>query len=246
MKKYKIIFMVVLVAFLTGCSAEYNIVIKENTVNENIILISENEEDREILNNTEWLISYNHDIFLENASSDGEVIDENVYDTISKNGNVNFTHNFKNEEYKNSTAINECYDSVYFDTISGKKVISTSNVAKCLDNYPKLNSIKVKITVEGEVISNNADNTNGNTYEWNINKENYKNKPIKLTYTTANNQTSSTESINSTSNSSQDNLIKRILSPGSFDISFIIFALIFLIFGIVLIYFYNKTNKKDE
>ena len=34
MKKYKIIFMVVLVAFLTGCSAEYNIVIKENTVNE--------------------------------------------------------------------------------------------------------------------------------------------------------------------------------------------------------------------
>ena len=90
MKKYKMIFMVVLVAFLTGCSAEYNIVIKENTVNENIILISENEEDREILNNTEWLISYNHDIFLENASSDGEVIDENVYDTISKNGNVNF------------------------------------------------------------------------------------------------------------------------------------------------------------
>ena len=76
MKKYKMIFMVVLVAFLTGCSAEYNIVIKENTVNENIILISENEEDREILNNTEWLISYNHDIFLENASSDGEVIDE--------------------------------------------------------------------------------------------------------------------------------------------------------------------------
>ena len=86
----------------------------------------------------------------------------------------------------------------------------------------------------------------GNTYEWNINKENYKNKPIKLTYTTANNQTSSTESTGSTSNSSQDNLIKRILSPGSFDISFIIFALIFLIFGIVLIYFYNKTNKKDE
>ena len=224
--------MVVLVAFLTGCSAEYNIVIKENTVNENIILISENEEDREILNNTEWLISYNHDIFLENASSDGEIIDENVYDTISKNGNVNFTHDFKNEEYKNSTAINECYDSVYLDTISGKKVISTSNVAKCLDNYPKLNSIKVKITVEGKVISNNADNINGNTYEWNINKENYKNKPIKLTYTTA--------------NSSQDNLIKRILSPGSVDISFIIFALIFLIFGIVLIYFYNKTNKKDE
>ena len=154
MKKYKMIFMVVLVAFLTGCSAEYNIVIKENTVNENIILISENEEDREILNNTEWLISYNHDIFLENASSDGEIIDENVYDTISKNGNVNFTHDFKNEEYKNSTAINECYDSVYFDTISGKKVISTSNVAKCLDNYPKLNSIKVKITVEGKVIKN--------------------------------------------------------------------------------------------
>ena len=37
MKKYKMIFMVVLVVFLTGCSAEYNIVIKENTVSKIIL-----------------------------------------------------------------------------------------------------------------------------------------------------------------------------------------------------------------
>ena len=49
-------------------------------------------------------------------------------------------------------------------------IISTAPKAKCFEENPPLTKVKVKITVDRPVISNNADSINGNTYIWNISK----------------------------------------------------------------------------
>ena len=83
-----------------------------------------------------------------------------------------------------------------------------------------VDSVKVNITTELEVLENNADEVNGNTYTWNINNNNYLNKEVNIQLKRSNN--------------SQDNVNYRLL-----------FGIIFCILVIGgLCFFMYRRNKK--
>ena len=103
------------------------------------------------------------------------------YNYNFNNNRLTFSNEFNRDNYQNSTAVSACYKTLSIANYNGNTIISTNNRAECFDAYPSLSSLTINIIVDKKVTSNNADKVNGNTYTWNINRNN-KNKGINLTF----------------------------------------------------------------
>lgn len=172
---------IIMILFLTtGCTCEYNLTITENNYSEKITLKAENTEETKKFNN-KWNIPVDKNDYEIISESDNDNIDvDNTYNYKILNSNLILTYEFLKNNYKTSTAASLCYKKLTFKDYEGTIIISTSNQNNCFDKYPPLTNIKVKIVVDKEVISNNADEVNGKTYIWNITKDNADNKSINL------------------------------------------------------------------
>jgi hypothetical protein len=88
--------------------------------------------------------------------------------------------------YKSYFAVNS-YDffAVYYNDTdeSGKKdliTISTSLKNLAFEKYPELDNLTINIKTNHRVYSNNADSKKDYTYTWNIDRNNYTEKPIQI------------------------------------------------------------------
>ena len=80
--------------------------------------------------------------------------------------------------------VKECFDELNVQNNNGIYLIRTSNKCKLFNSYSLLSQIKIVINTDLEIISNNADYVNGNTYTWIINRSNYTNKSVRFSLTT--------------------------------------------------------------
>ena len=198
--KKRILIMIMILLLTTGCTCEYNLIIDGNTYKEEIILIGETQEEiSEFQNN--WKIPIDKDEYNKIAGFDGQYdTDGNVYKYNLSGNKLDFNYNFNRSQFANSTAVSNCYDKLTVSNYNNTTIISTSSKNNCFNKYLELTNIKVKIKVDREVISNNADNISGNTYIWNITKENASDKSINLVLSNGANEEDKPSSSSSNTN----------------------------------------------
>ena len=79
------------------------------------------------------------------------------------------------------TFLTKCYDNV---SVARRQeiVVSTTKEFKCFDMYPDLEEVKIRIKSMYKAKNNNSDKREGKYYVWVINKDNYMDKPINITF----------------------------------------------------------------
>lgn len=244
MKKGRIFVLLAILILFTGCSATVNFDIG-NTIKQDMTIKLDGGERSsktvyetvfdsvmEVEKTTEMLSEYN----FSNTESYSEL-------SVDKESSIG--------DYQFDNALAMCYDTVLFNNANNMLSISTDDVASCFSNYPMLNELVINLTTDYKVLSNNADEINGNVYTWKINKNNYTNKKIKFSvdYSRDGNRDTSSKTNDTTPvipDNSSDNKDDKVTSTSTFLPILIFVCTIFIIFLIfyIIYYFKNKKNNK--
>lgn len=237
----KIIIILILSLFMTGCSCQYNLAINNNTYKEEIKLIGENTEEITNLNNT-WEIPIDKEEFNRPGDPDSKPSTSNgTYNYNLSNNTLTLSNDFNQNNYRNSSAVSVCYKQLTIQEYNESTIISTSNDVECFERYPTLKSIIINVTVDRPVKSNNADKVSNNTYTWNISKNSK--KAINLVL---DNGSNSSVDNNSNVNNNQDK-IDNNQSNNSSDYTLYIFLIILLILLLIgYLIFDNMKHKSDK
>lgn len=162
---------------LSGCTVDYNIQIDENGMKEtaNFLFDNSSESKKQIneLYKTPLVAYYNMD-------TNGSFY-YNVKKSQKNNNNIlTYTYQFRKDQLKNSPFVEGCYYKRNITIEEKYIVLQTDERVTCLfkDGDQLIDELKVNITTKFDVIEHNADSQKGNTYTWNINENNYTNKPI--------------------------------------------------------------------
>lgn len=181
----RIIIGVLAILLMTGCSAEYNLKIVDDKVEETLEVIETNSNYFDIQDDSgrsfkDYSKKYGETkrIYTNyyNQYSDTECENECfVYDKkyINENNKVGFSlnHSFSLEDYKNSTiasellpGFNSTYDGQYLE-------ISGGTSWNFINGYENLEDITITIETNYKVVKTNGKRV-GNTYSWKIHKGN--------------------------------------------------------------------------
>jgi len=190
--KIKIGLLILFIFIVSGCRAEYNLVISNDGFMETTT-ITTNINDREVYDG-----SYLSDIFLTEMNLDIPVsfrdVNEytgqraNTYEARRiRNGNIvgiELKNNFRLEEIYLSNVIKNCYVGFSLDRNEHVYTIRTDRTARCFRDFNLLSNLTINITLADnyELILSNADQVNDNVYTWVVNRNNFENKPINITY----------------------------------------------------------------
>lgn len=175
----KKVILIIFILLLTGCTANYEVNIKNNKITEKLTLIESN--------------SLNFDKKLESGSTIRKLFDsivnskdqyaELVYEakSINTNDTLGIEYNsIKDKQIENLSALSTCYTDSRISTLNGVVTIETGNNFECYEYYELLDSVRVIINIDNEVLESNEDERQGNSYIWNITKNG--NKNIKFSY----------------------------------------------------------------
>lgn len=172
------IFILFSLLFLTGCTATYNVEIKDNTIKEHLNLVETNKAIFDIPNESGWTLRGLFDSYLSK-----DVYSKADYTIKSLNNNDRLGIDYKNNnlsEIKNLSLLNQCYNDYYVSDTSDIVQISTGENFTCNDYYNNLESFKVVIKTNHKVLSSNATRVEGNKYIWEIGSIDSKN--IEFSY----------------------------------------------------------------
>ena len=165
-KKYLIL---ILVLFLTGCSAEYNLKISNDNFKENISFVVEKQNIQQLTNDGIELDDQLTPFINEKTEA---VMDESKFYKKKVKEDDNFTYvdmkyNYDEIEFGKSSSINLCFEYPELD-FSSNYYIHLQGEFYCLYS----DSIDIKIETNNKVYSNNADEVSGNVYIWHVNENN--------------------------------------------------------------------------
>ena len=166
----KIILLISLVFLLTGCKATYDISFDENKINESIKIYTTNTNIENATKETIDKVSeelYNFEFGYDYYEK------ENYHE--GNNTGYNYTYGFRYNDYNMYTQLHKCYDDFNYQN-GDYLTLSTSDEFTCFNYYPEIEEITINITSKYVITSSNADEINGNTSTWIINKD----KPIEI------------------------------------------------------------------
>lgn len=232
-KKLKIIIACVCL-LLTGCTVEYDLKIEDDTINEKIVI-------------SEKSGSFNEDSFDEIVNNSYSQYNEHGVKrySVTKTKDDDNTKYILKQNYSLRPALyirtfSECFDAyniVYGDETKRTYVIQTSKGFKCMSHeYMIIDSYKINIELNHEVIDSNADSVNNNIYTWNIDKNNAKDKYISITFKKNKQEINPNQNDDDSKKKSSFNIIYVII----IGVGIILIAAIAIIYGMVL---NQKQNK---
>lgn len=180
MKNKLILLFVGVLLLLTGCSANYNIEIYNDTINENIELydnssISADDNKQKIETIFIKYFDSTDMLYMRKFKTFSDEVKNRYYLTEDSS--------YKLDEYQNQLEyFRNCCRSIELSD-DGKYInFRTLGYFKWFEQYEELDSIQIKIKSNHKVKEHNADSTNRYEYIWNIDRYNYKDKipSIKL------------------------------------------------------------------
>lgn len=162
-----------IVILITGCSANYNLKIGNDYIDEQLSLSVPSELAQD-------------DVFKSQTSSKINVyINSNdKYDmsTEEVDGNhiVNYSYKHDIDKFGKSNFIVKCFSKSNVSESDNTIRFETENGFNCirLEDDAYLNEVKINITTDLSVSENNADEVKGKTYTWVFNEDNYENKQV--------------------------------------------------------------------
>lgn len=248
MNKIKLLYCIILSIFLVGCTANYNVNIKEDTVEETVEF---DEKDSSKWNSRIFTyndMTYRMSVDNEMAWPTNSIYQQagNPYEPVKMDGieyyekelinnstslGIKYNYTFSFDDYNNSNAAKTCFKNFSFG--NGKTIIDiyAKDATQCFYNRPLLDKININLTSEKyKVISHNADSIKDGKYTWEINSKNASKKEIKMTLTKDENYVENKNSIEKSS---------------SFAIVVVIVIFIVIVGGIILyLYVKNKNSSK--
>ena len=231
----KILFVLISIFILTGCEATYTINIDDN-YNEVINVTSSNPQQLSNITNYKF---YNPAFYDEtNISDEGEKLSGVEYYKYDYDAN-GITASYKfGKNYSRSAAVKYCMPSL---TITDDEIVTVRSTVdfNCFKYEPELDKVTVNIITKNEVVSTNADSSNGNTYTWVFEKEGSY-KSINLQYKNPNYKKPSNKKDDKQKNENDNKQNNKKQSTGVPWYLYALLSLFFVIFfGIIII-----RNKK--
>lgn len=175
----KKVLILIFALFLSGCTATYEVNIKDDKVIEKLTLIETDITLFDKQTDTGWTLRETFDSLVNHENE----FSNDPYKVKSLNNNERLGVEYTSSSAKsilNSSILNQCYINPSVVVIDEIVEINTGTNFKCYEYYDNLDTIKVIFKTNHEVISTNATEKNGNTYIWNFTKDS--NKDIKISY----------------------------------------------------------------
>lgn len=160
--------------FLTGCTAEYRVNITKKSIDDNIF----------IYDSIDRINEYNQKTAAQEFASfesDLTNFDKTFVNTDRRKIGYQYKTITDSNHYHEESLARKCYDGLFIEKKKKEIKIYTTNEMNCFENYPDLENVSIYLTSEYKVLETNADEVNNDTYIWHINRENFRNKPLKIT-----------------------------------------------------------------
>ena len=175
----KILFIIPLILFISGCSSTYNLEIGNDSFKENINIKFDKAEiptestygEIEIDDQITPFLEEKHSAFFskKNKYYDKKVV---YYDDHI---DVNLSYNYKSNEFKDANSLNSCFENFIFDD-QENYYIHVYGEFYCLYS----DEININIKTDNKVIRSNAISVDGNIYTWKINNDNKQEIDIEI------------------------------------------------------------------
>ena len=220
--------------FFTGCKAEYNIVYENEQIKEFFSIISlDNEVSfknsiNDYYNNSTLMVDYNID--TGDMSNSEIILKYPIYNKsiINKDGEYGLQLGYDYElvgDYKKSSIVHTLFNNfTVTDTY-----IKAYDIKNIFSYYTNLEEIEITFKSDKVIEDSNADKVEDDIYYWNINKDNWDNKTISLTYS-----------------NSKGNHIKNVVNSNSSNILYIILGVIGIGILISVIVIYEKVKNSNK
>ena len=165
---------------LSGCDAIYNLTINDNFFSENASIITRKNIDEGQYRIAYNLMSYSIEtgIPLSISNSTDYYKVRSVDDTVDLGILLDGDFQLGNS---NSYLVNNSCEN-YEAIVYGNKIELKASKFIIFDEYESLDKITVNIKSNYLYSSNNADEVNGDTYTWIIDRNNYNTKDIHITF----------------------------------------------------------------
>ena len=171
----KVVVILLICIFASGCTLDYNLEINEKTINENFTLsifdiYNLEENDINGIDVAPPVFYGENEVYTLTTTRKSDAI-------INK-----YSYTYDINDYGRAYVFDLCYPDSEVTNENGVFRISTKGSFSCAvsELSEDITSAKINITTKLKVISNNADKVSGNTYTWIINESNYLNKPINI------------------------------------------------------------------
>ena len=179
----KKVFLLVVIMFLTGCGAKYQLTINKDSIEEQIDF---SLYKRGIINEDVLEFEKGSDEYIDSlVASDIEVFSDNYHVFYQKDVNRDGTrydfslyYKYNNDEYANSRTVNECFENHNVSIDDDRTLIHLSGLFRCYDDEP----IEIEVKTDRFVKKTNG-HKNGSTYSWTIDDSNYTNVDLYIEVT---------------------------------------------------------------
>lgn len=176
--KKKIVLMMISIFLLTGCTATYELDIKEDKLTEHISINNTEltREDKEIYTTNAMPVDYRETCYLDYdrlvlPNEIKKTKNGNYYDITSTEDGLEARSKIKLSDYEYSRALNLGFTSMHVNTYDDYISIYGYDGPAIFNSYTMLDSFDVVITTDKYVSDHDADFVDGNTYTWNFTKE---------------------------------------------------------------------------
>lgn len=169
--------MFIILLFVVGCQANYNLTINDDSVIESgDFLLEKSEDNKKILDQyykTKYLAFYDMNN-LKDYDYEKKKIDNGKYI------GMNLSFIYRGTNYQKSSMLDRCFYKKSFMKTDKYIILYTDGGASCFykDETKLLDSLNVNIKTDFIVAENNADKVEGNTYTWIFTNENFSKKDI--------------------------------------------------------------------
>ena len=177
--KYLKLLLLLLVFCLTGCDVTYNLTITDDEMIESVdFWYDDTKENEKII---DQYLSVKHQAYF---NMDTSVTNNYNQKKITDDGKIgmNLEYGYDENNLEKSSLIDKCYYKKSVSNTDDEINIYTDGKVSCMymDDVKQFDSLTINIKTDLEVIENNADKVEDNTYTWVINEDNYQNHPIEI------------------------------------------------------------------
>lgn len=183
--KKRICLLFSLLFLLCGCTAEVNLEIEGNSINESVdIIVFQNNnltKDQIKAGFRNYVPIYSSDVIVD-TNPDEAVSGVDYYtkkeDDLGTGFKINYSYNFALNKYKDARTVKEGFRSsnIQVNRNNETVLLSTDNNGLLyFEQYPDLEKVTINIKSDYPVKENNADVVNNNIYTWNFSRGDKKN-----------------------------------------------------------------------
>ena len=235
--KRKIIILLFMLCFLTGCEVEYKLQYVNNEFIETTNLTNLEGLEEEVKNIYNVDLSTNYLDISDLSKEEGLDLGYTYYEKHLNENNgltLSYRYNFLKDDYKNSQIGRTAFPKMNFSN----NILSSGNIKDIFVLYPELEKITIEFKTDKYIINTNADKEENGVYYWFLERNNPERKNIKVSMSDEDHRDFIDKLKDETKNIDDDTF------DNIFNYIFIVIGIsLFILFFVVFIKF-KTSNKK--